>query len=368
MVETLRNRLPAALGHPVTLALLVAFGLGGGVIAATGGSPVAAFGEMVAGGFTGNGLRNTLGRSIPIVGMALAFSLAFRAGILNLGGEGQMLMGALAGTMTAILVPGPGPVIVPLALVVGAVVGGIWALLPALGQTELRVPLLITSLLLNYVARSVTGYLVRFPFGEEGAAFATTVPVPENARIPKMELLGGGISVSVLFMVALVVYLAFLYRRSIFGYETEMVGLSGPFARYGGVDVRRHSLVIMAGAGAIGGLVGTHLVVGETFRYIDADMISQTSFAWTGLMVALLAFNRPFPILAAGIFFAGLQIGGFAMERQTDVSWQLAQVIQAVVIVAVVSRFAFRWGRRRHEAPEAGTPEPDAETAHVGEV
>lgn len=367
MLEAVRSRVPAALGHPVTVALVLAFGLGGIVIAATGGSPLAAFSEMLAGGFTGNGLRNTLNRSIPIVGMALAFSLAFRAGILNLGGEGQMLVGALAGTMTAILVPGPGQLVLVLALVVGAVTGGAWALLPALGQTELRVPLLITSLLLNYVARALNGYLVRFPFGEPGAAFASTVPVPEGARIPKVEALGGGLSTSLLFVVLLVAGLAFIYRRSIFGYETEMVGLSGPFARYGGVDVRRHTLTIMAAAGAIGGLVGTHLVLGETYRYIDADMLSQTGFAWSGLMVALLAFNRPWPILAAGVFFAGLQIGGFAMERSTDVSWQLAEVIQALVIVAIVSRFAIRWGRKR-SADRPDATEPDVEKAHVGEV
>lgn len=362
------HRAPRILGHPVTVALVVAFGLGGMVIAATGGAPVDAFGEMLTGGFTGNGLRNTLGRSVPIVGMALAFSLAFRAGILNLGGEGQMLMGALAGTMTAILLPGPGPLVVVVAVVVGASIGGLWGLLPGLGQTHLQVPLLITSLLLNYVARSITSYLVRFPFGEPDAPFATTVPVPATARIPKIDVLGSGrISISLLFLGLLVAILAFLYRRSVFGYETEMVGLSGPFARYGGVNVRRHTLVIMVAAGAIGGLVGTHLVIGETYRYIDADMIAQTGFAWTGLMVALLAFNRPFPILAAGVFFAGLQIGGFAMERSTGVSWQLAQVIQALVIVAIVSRFALRW-RRRSRIEERDTVEPDAEKSHVGDV
>ncbi|MPZ51446.1 MAG: ABC transporter permease [Acidimicrobiia bacterium] len=370
MVESLRQRLPALLGHPVTLALVLAFGVSGVVIALTGGAPFIAFSEMLLGGFTGSGLRATLGRSIPIVGMALAFSLCFRAGILNLGGEGQMLVGALAGTMTTILVPGPGLLVVPLALVVGAVVGGLWALLPALGQTELQVPLLITSLLLNYVARSLNSYLVRYPFGEEGAAFASTVAVPETARIPKIEMLGGGVSISLLFVLGLVVFLSYLFGRSIFGYETKMAGISGPFARYGGVDVRRHTLVIMAAAGAIGGLVGTHLVVGETFRYVDADMLSQTGFAWTGLMVALLAFNRPVPILVAGLFFAGLQIGGFAMERHTDVSWQLAEVIQALVIVAVVSRLAIRWRRDRLDrvGPATLRGESDVDQAHVGEV
>lgn len=360
------NRLRGVVGHPVTLALLVAFGLGALIIALTGSDPLGAFRDMLVGGFTGTGLRNTLGRSIPIVGMALAFSLAFRAGILNLGGEGQMLLGALTGTMIALTVSGPGPVVLVLAILGGAVAGAVWGLLPGLGQTHLQVPLLITSLLLNYVARALTSYLVRFPFGEPGAAFASTAAVPESTRIPRFELLGGTVSFSLLAIAALVALLAVVYRRSIFGYETEMMGLSGPFARYGGVDADRQTLVIMAAAGAVGGLVGSHLVLGETYRYIDADMLAQTGFAWTGLMVALLAFNRPVPILVAGVFFAGLQIGGFAMERSSDVSWQLAQVIQALVIVAVVSRLTINW--RRRERDEETPPSVEVETAQVGEV
>lgn len=356
----------SAAGHPVTVALIIAFGLGAVIIAMTGSDPVAAFADMLRGGFTGTGLRNTLGRSIPIVGMALAFSLAFRAGILNLGGEGQMLLGALAGTMIAITVPGPGPLVLVLAIVGGAAVGAVWGLLPGVGQTHLQVPLLITSLLLNYVARAITGYLVRFPFGEPGAAFATTAAVPESTRIPRFALLGGSVSVSLLVVVALVVLLVVVYRRSIFGYETEMLGLSGPFARYGGVDANRRTLLIMTVAGAIGGLVGSHLVLGETYRYIEADMLAQTGFAWTGLMVALLAFNRPVPILIGGVFFAGLQIGGFAMERSSGVSWQLAQVIQALVIVAVVSRLTLNRRRARRDVEDS--PRVDVETAQVGEV
>ena len=369
MLKAAQRGVTTAITHPVTLALVASFGLGGVIIAATGGAPLAAFSEMLAGGFTGRGLHNTLGRSIPIIGMALAVSLAFRAGFLNLGGEGQLLMGALAGTMVAITVPGPGVVVVPVALAAGAAVGAGWALLAALGQTHLQVPLLITSLLLNYVGRSITSYLVRFPFGAPGEPFATTVPVPEAGRIPRVTLIPGGrVSISLVFVLALAALLAVLYRRSVGGYETEMVGLSGPFARYGGVNVRRHTLLVMAGAGAIGGMVGTHLVIGETFRYIDADMSAQSGIAWTGLMVSLLALNRPMLIIAAGLLFAGLQIGGFAMERATGVSWQLAQVIQALVIVALVSRFAVTWKRRRAEAQATAPDAPEGEDAHVGKV
>src|SRR5690606_9705937 len=151
-----------------------------------------------------NGLRNTLGRSIPIVGMALAFSIAFRAGILNLGGEGQMLLGALTGTMLAITLPGPGVVVVPVAVLGGAVVGAAWGLLPALGQTRVRVPLLISTRLLTHVAGAVTSDPGRDPFGEPGAAFATTAAVPATARTPRFEILGSGrISISFLFMLGI---------------------------------------------------------------------------------------------------------------------------------------------------------------------
>src|SRR5690606_22509436 len=239
--------------------------------------------------------------------------------VLNPGGEGQMLMGALFGTMTAILLPGPAPPVIVAALLVGAAVRALWALLPALGQTKLQVPSRITSLLLTYVARATTTYLVSSLSGQPGAAFASTVAVPESNGIPDFPFLGGGISISLFFVFGLVALLAVVYRRSVFGYETAMLGFSGPFARYGGVDVERKTLLVMASAGAIGGLVGSHLVLGETYRYIDADMIAQTGFAWTGLMVSLLAANRPVAILLAGFFFAGLQIGGFAMERATKV-------------------------------------------------
>ncbi len=124
----------------------------------------------------------------------------------------------------------------------------------------------------------------------------------------------------------------------------------------------------MAAAGAVAGLIGTHLVIGDAYRYVDGEMVV-SGFAWTGLMVALLAFNRPLPILAAGTFFAALQIGGLAMQRSSGVSWQLAQVIQAVVIVALSARIVVTWRRRRHpEEPEETALVPDAEAVGVGEV
>lgn len=362
----MRERATAFVTSPVTMAMVVAFLFGGILIAITGANPFEAFSEMASGGLTGSGLRNSINRAIPVVGMALAVSVAFRAGILNLGGEGQMIAGGLAGSAAAIWIPGPGPLVVVLSMLVGAAVGALWALVSAIGQTRLKLPILITSLLLNYPARAITGYLVRFPLADEGSVLASTPLIPEDTRIPRLPLFGG-VSFTLVVVIVLIGFAAYAYRRSVFGFETEMIGLNGRFSRYGGVGVEKRTLMAMAIAGAIAGMIGTHMVIGDSYRYVDGEFVA-AGFAWTGLMVSLLAYNKPLPILAAGSFFAALQIGGLAMQRSSGVSWQLAQVIQAVVIVALSARIVIKWRKRRDPAEAPPDLMPDPESVGVGEL
>ncbi len=350
-------------GHPALFSLIFAFALGWAIVWLTGGDPWFAYREMFDGAVTGSGLRNTLSRAIPIVGMALAVSVAFRSGVINLGGEGQMVVGGLAGTVIAIYMPGPGQLVIPVAMVVGGLAGALWALLPALGQTRLRLPILITSLLLNYVARAMTGYLVRFRLLDDSVTLTSTEQVPATARMPKIPVFGG-VSYSLLLVVVLVIVIWVVYGRSVSGYETRMAGLNGRFARYGGIQVERQTVYVMAVAGAIGGVIGTHMILGDAYRYIDGELVL-SGLAWTGLLVALLANNHPLLILAAGLLFSGLQIGGLAMQRNADVSWRLAQVLQALVIVAVASRLTFTWFKRR---TDRGVTPGEVEPAGVGEV
>ena len=186
-----RSHLFRGLASPVTFSIIVAFLLGALIILLTGTDPLQAYREMFDGAFTGSGLRNTLARMIPIVGMALAISIPFRAGVINLGAEGQMVVGGLAGTLTAIYVTGPGWMVITLALLAGSLAGALWGLLPAIGQTRLKLPILIVSLLLNYPARAITGYLVRFPFADPTVTSSSTVSVPTANRIPKLPWFGG---------------------------------------------------------------------------------------------------------------------------------------------------------------------------------
>ena len=350
---------------PVTFSIVLAFAVGAAIVAVTGQDPFLAYREMFVGAVNGSGLRNTLSRAIPIIGMALAVSVAFRAGVINLGGEGQMVVGGLAGTIVAIYVPGPGALVIPLALIAGGVAGALWALLPAYGQTRLALPILITSLLLNYVGRAITGYMVRFPLADVSVTLATTRQVPETARMPKMPIFGG-VSLSLVLVFVMVGALALFYSRSVVGYETRMAGYSGRFARYGGVAVERQTVGVMAVAGAIGGVIGTHLIIGDALRFIEGELVL-SGLAWTGLLVSLLAANRPIFILFAGLLFSGLQIGGLAMQRNADISWRLAQVLQALVIIAVASRLTMRRWKRKEEAA-LEVEELTAEPARVGEI
>ncbi len=360
---SLGARVTSAIGHPALISIVLAFAVGWAVVSLTGGDAWFAYREMVGGAVTGSGLRNTLSRAVPIIGMALAVSLAFRSGVINLGGEGQMVVGGLAGAVIAIYMPGPGLLVVPTAIVVGGVTGAVWALLPALGQTRLRLPILITSLLLNYLARAVTGYLVRFRLLDDSVTLTSTEQVPPEARMPKLPVFGG-VSFSLVLVLILVIVIWVVYGRTVAGYETRMAGLSGPFARYGGIGVERQTVAVMLAAGAIGGAIGTHMIVGDAYRYIDGELVI-SGLAWTGLLVALLANNHPALILAAGLLFSGLQIGGLAMQRNADVSWRLAQVLQALVIVAVASRITFKWFKRRHGREVSRS---EVETSGVGEV
>ena len=349
---------------PVTAALVLAFVICAVIILVSGENPLSAYAEMWRGATSGSGPRTVINRAIPIVGMALAISIPFRAGIVNLGGEGQMVVGGLAAALTAIYLPAPGSVALVASFVAGAAAGALWAPLPALGQTTLQLPILISSLLLNAPARALTSYLVKYYFGDPTATSTTTVAVPEATRIPTLGWLSDA-SASVLLVLVLVMAVALFNPRTAPGYESLISGINLRFARYGGVNIARQTIASMAVGGAIAGIIGAHLVLGQSGRFVDGDLVG-TGFAWTGLLVSLLAFNRPLPILLAGTFFAALQVGGLAMQRSANVSWQLAQVLQAVVILTLATGFvpsARRWRRR---GPSEEVAPVDAEP--IGQV
>lgn len=311
---------------------------------ATGYDPIQAYAAMVRGAFGGRHAANfaaTLNRAVPIIGMGLAAALAFRAGFFNIGGEGQLVLGGIAAAVVALYLPMPGFVVVPLAILAAALVGGAYAWLAAFLDFRFRMPMLISTLLLIYPARLLASYLVSHPLRDVASGMTQTLRIAPGTTLPKLG--GTRLSSGLIVVLLLVAGAHWLIGKTRFGYRMRMTGLNARFACYGGVDVERLGYRVMFASGATAGLVGAVQILGVHHRYIDGSL-TQPLYAWIGVMVALLAGSRPLGVLLAGLFFAAVQTGGFGMERTTDVPREISQVLQALIILLVAARSRFRFG------------------------
>ena len=316
--------------------------LGAVLMLATGHDPIQGYAAMVRGAIGGRNAANlaaTLNRAVPIVGMGLAAAVAFRAGFFNIGGEGQLVLGGIAAAVVALYLPLPGILVIPLAIFAAACTGGAYAWLAAFLDFRFQMPLLITTLLMIYPARLLVSYLVGHPLRDVASGLTQTSRISPESVLPK--LFGTRISSGLVIVVLLVGLAQWILVRTRFGYHLRMTGLNARFSRYGGVDVERLGYRVMFLSGATAGLIGALQVLGVHYRYIDGSL-TQPLYAWVGIMVALLAGSRPLGVLLAGLFFAGVQTGGFGMERATDIPREISQVIQALIILLIAARSRFQ--------------------------
>lgn len=327
----------------VAASIVIAVAIGGAFVLATGGNPVAVFTEIVTGSLSGNNLGRSLNRAIPLVGMAIVVALPLRAGIVNLGGDGQLLLGALAAACIALYLPAPGGVRIVAAILAAILAGAGYAALAAILQTALKVPFLIGTLLLSYVAIGFTSYLVRFPLRDTASGLPETARILPDARLPG-AIFGLQVSVSLVLMTLVVLAVVINDRRGVFGLDIRMRGSNEAFARYSGLRLARQTIVLAATSGGIAGLVGALIVLGEQFRFTDGAILV-ANYTWSGLLAAILAMANPIATVVAAAFFAALQVGGFSVERTLGLPSILTQILQALIILCLAMRGGF--GRRR---------------------
>lgn len=330
------------------LAVVIGLLTGALVIAAVGESILGTYQEMWKGAFGSfYFFTSTLARATPIMLIALGLSLAFRAGVFNLGAEGQMVLGAVSAALVAIYLPAPGMIKIVAGIFAGMAVGGFWALLPGFMEARFRIPLLISTLLFNYIAVLFASYLVTEPFRDRSgsAALAQTVMLEKSAWLPKL-FAGMSVHAGFLFAIVAALLLFWVLRFTPFGYEVKMLGQNSLFAQYGGIKRIRVMLTGMFASGGLAGLAGTVEVMGAHYRFVDGAL-TVPGFAWTGLMAALLANSHPLGIIVTSILLAAFQTGAMGVERNTDVPLELASVIQAVLILFISAKFSYDWWKKR---------------------
>jgi simple sugar transport system permease protein len=324
------------------LALLIA--LGGAIAVAVlllwalSSSFSEALGLFFAGPFAnGYYFGNMLAEVCILVLAGLGASVAFASRNFNLGGEGQVYLGAVATALVCLKLPGGDPVLVPLlAAVASAAAGGLLAWLSGRLRLSLGVDELISSFLLSATVVYLCDFAVTGPLQDPTSNFQSTAAIAEGFRFA--AILGpSNLSMAVLPTLAILAFTGLALARTRFGYELTLVGRNAEFARYAGVDTDFYRTAPMAISGALYGLAGSFLVLGSYHRAMKGF---SAGLGWTGIAVALVAGNAPLGILPAALLFGYLDAGAKAVMVGADVTQEIVSVIQAAVFFLVTARFA----------------------------
>jgi len=300
-------------------------------------------------------MATTLQQATLLTFTGLAVAVSFRAGLFNIGVQGQMVLGALGAALATIhagpFVPGGVVgtlVLVPVGVLAGALAGGLWGALPGALKAYADANEVITTIMLNFVAANLAYVAVSTWFMPGNASLVQTADVPTAARIPTLpfafEPRDNFSLLALLFAVALVAALAYLLARTSFGYDLRTTGEQPEAAAYGGVDEKRTTVWSMGLSGALGGVAGAVLVLMVQGRWL-AD-VPQLGF--DGITVSILAGNNPLGVGFAAMLFGVLKSGSLAIGFGTDVPPQLVDVLRGLVVLFVAMPEFFRMVGERY--------------------
>ena len=281
----------------------------------------------------------TLVRAIPLMLTGCAIAVAFRAGVFNIGAEGQFLAGGAGAAAIALALPGASTMAVLLALAAGVVAGAAWAGIAAVLRERFGVLEVISTIMLNFVALYAVSFLVRGPLQEPTHAYPQSSTIADAVRLARLPG-AGRLHAGLLIALAIALLTGWLLRNSAAGFRLMAVGENPSAAASAGViDVRRTRTIAFISSGALAGLAGAIEVLGVTYAlYEDIS----PGYGYTAIAVALLAGLDPWRVIATSLLFAALEAGAGAMQRDANVPSTLVAVIEALLIIGVVAAQAIR--------------------------
>jgi ABC-type uncharacterized transport system permease subunit len=277
----------------------------------------------------------TLVRAVPLILAGLAVALAFRAGVFNIGAEGQLLAGAAVSGVIGIELSGVlGVLVLPTELAAGAIAGASWAGVAAWLRSRFRVLEVISTIMLNFVALHTIGYLVRGPLQEPLRIYPQSDALPDVARMPKL-IDGTRLHWGLVAAIGAAVLLWWVLRHTAAGFRLRASGANPHAARIAGlIDVSRVTATAFLVSGALAGLAGAVELTGVTFALYENI---SPGYGYTAIAVALLARLNPLAVIATGFFFGALEAGAAAMQRDAGVPAALVSVVEAGIVLAVIA-------------------------------
>ena len=337
------HRLANALSPIVAVG--AAFLVGGLVVTAIGESPVRIYAILFRGAFGSfDAIGHVLFNACPLIFAGLAVAFAFRAGLFNIGGDGQLYVGSFAAAWVGLSLGPLHPVIlIPILVVASAAGGALWAAIPGALKARFGVHEVINTIMMNFIAVGLTSYLVINVFREPGQMTPQTAEIAASGHLPRLagafQRLGiplpyaNPLNASILIALGAVALAWFILHRTTFGYEVRAVGRNAKAAEYAGINVRRTLVLAMVASGAFAGLVATNEVMGFRHRFLDNF---SGGLGFMGIAVALLGRNTPIGVLFAALLFGVLNTGALEVDVFTDVPRELILVLQAITIILVV--------------------------------
>lgn len=289
-------------------------------------------------------VSETLTAATPLIMAGLGLALGFRAGLFNIGAEGQVILGGMAAVAAGFMLTGlPSIVHIPLALLAGMVAGALWASIAGWLKAATGAHEVITTIMLNFIAFRLTDYLLRNPpIQKEGRSDPISESVLGSAQLPKiLSALDPSYRLHLGFLIALaaVAVVYWILFRSTIGFEFRASGANPDAARYAGMRSGWIIVLVMACAGALAGLAGANQVLGVLGR---ASPNFSAGIGFDAIAVALLGRSHPVGVLLAGILFGALQAGGRQMQVAAGVSIDLIAIIQALIIVFIAAPMLVR--------------------------
>ena len=325
------------------LAVLIAVAVGAILVAGVGQNPIYVYAALIEGGLVGwPNLSVALQLTTPLIFTGLAVALSFRAGLWNIGAEGQMLMGALAAGILGYAVSLPAALHIPLCVSAAFLGGALWAAVPALLRVYLSVNELVVCLMMNPIALLLTGYV---------SARALKAPGPTNklpdivdsAILPNFSLFSQ-LNAGIFIALGACGVVTFLNTATVRGFEWKILGLNPRFAYYGGINVSRNALAVFLTSGGIAGLAGAEQVLGVYKAYYDNF---SPGYGFDGIAVAMLAKNSPIGVIFAAFLLGAMNAGSAVLQMTTGVSKYLVQVLQFIIVLVLAAQFSFSWLAQR---------------------
>lgn len=331
------NRVQGALS--AVLPIFLAIALSASLFFVTGYDVGTVISGVIEGAVTGFGsFWQTLRWSMPLLLIALGFLFCLRAGEFNIGGQGQMMMGGLGTVAVALLVPGPVWLILPIAIVIGMIFGGLWSFLPGVLKVKLGADEVIVTLMLNFIAVLFVSWITTGPLKDPAVRgeTASTPTIDASLRLSG----GDGMSVTLLVLIVLAVVAAWLIaERTSFGLKLRYVGEAPEAARWQGMKADRLKLWAYVLAGAFAGLAGAFEVLGPNGRLVTG---ATPTIGFTAIVVTIVGLSRIPGIVLAALLFGGLQAAILFLPIVSDLPSSGLKILEGLIALLITAEFIRR--------------------------